>query len=66
MLQDEKFAAQIEEVQQHYEKKGLNICVGLVEEDLSLEELGNFEMGSYDLVLVQKPMEEAVFIQAKG
>ena len=49
------------------EKKGSGICIGLVEEDMSLkQELGEVDMESKDLIFVQKSVGGALFVDVKG
>ena len=48
------------------EKIDPNICLGLIEEDMSLEELGEFNMDSDNLIFVQKSIGGNLFVDVKG
>ena len=48
------------------EKIDPSICVGLVEEDMSLDELGEFNMESDNLIFVQKSIGGYLFVDVKG
>ena len=48
------------------EKIDPSICLGLVEEDVSLDELGEFNMESDNLIFVQKSIGGCLFVDVKG
>ena len=48
------------------EKIDPSICLGLIEEDMSLEELGEFDMESDNLIFVQKSIGGYLFVDVKG
>ena len=48
------------------EKIDPSICLGLIEEDMSLEELGEFNMDSDNLIFVQKSIGGNLFVDVKG
>ena len=43
-----------------------SICLGLIEEDVSLDELGEFNMESDNLIFVQKSIGGYLFVDVKG
>ena len=48
------------------EKVDPDICVGLVEEDMSLVAIGNYNMESNDIIFVQKSIGGNLFVDVKG
>jgi len=62
MSKDQKFRNSLEKV---VEKIDPSICLGLVEEDMSLEELGEFNMESDNLIFVQKSIGGYLFVDVK-
>ena len=45
---------------------GSSICIGLVEEDMELKELGEVSTESNNLIYVQKSNQGTLFVDVKG
>lgn len=66
-LKNKNFATSLEKAREHFEKNGLSLFIGLVEEEMPMLEVGGFDKKSQsqNLVFLQKTHSGALFISVK-